>query len=305
MISYLPEGELFETEENYGYISTVEGLLSAKENGIILEAIAESCTPAHDLTIKLPACRGIIPREDCALGIKEGKTKDIAIISRVGKPIAFKVVDVIDSEDGAEAVLSRVAAQKCCVEEYLEKLLPGDVIGASVTHIEQFGCFVDIGCGISSMIPIDSISVSRISHPSDRFSVGQKIKAVLKSYDGEKFYLSHKELLGTWEENASQFRAGETVRGTVRSVEPYGIFIELAPNLAGLAEPREGVTAGQTASVYIKSVNPEKMKIKLIIVDAYDAEPEKEFEYFITEGRIKKWMYSPDGCPKIIGTVFS
>lgn len=54
------------------------------------------------------------------------------------------------------------------------------------------------------------------------------------------------------------FSTGETVGGIVRSIEPYGIFIELAPNLAGLAEPRENVRVGQAASVYIKALIPEK-----------------------------------------------
>ena len=304
MRMYLPEGEIINTEENLGYIDSVNGLLEAKRRGMILEARAESCSPMHDLTVTLPACRAVIPREECAIGIKEGKTKDIAIISRVGKPVSFVVKDVVTENGEAVAILSRTEAQKACMEDYLLNLECGSIIDATVTHIEQFGCFVDIGCGISSMIPIDAISVSRISHPSDRFSVGDKVNAILKSYDGEKFYLSHKELLGTWEQNANRFNAGETVRGIVRSIEPYGIFIELAPNLAGLAEPREGVYAGQTASVYIKSINPEKMKIKLIIVDAYDYSPEKKCEYFINGGVLRHWRYSPDICDKIIETYF-
>lgn len=304
MRMYLPEGEIINTEENLGYISSVNGLLEAKRRGMILEARAESCSPTHDLTVTLPACRGVIPREECAVGIKEGKTKDIAIISRVGKPVSFVVKDVVTENGETVAILSRTEAQKACMEDYLLNLECGSIIDATVTHIEQFGCFVDIGCGISSMIPIDAISVSRISHPSDRFSVGDKVKAILKFYDGEKFYLSHKELLGTWEQNADRFNAGETVRGIVRSIEPYGIFIELAPNLAGLAEPRESVYAGQTASVYIKSINPEKMKIKLIIVDAYDYSPEKKCEYFINDGVIRHWKYSPEVCDKLIESYF-
>ena len=58
----------------------------------------------------------------------------------------------------------------------------------------------------------------------------------------------------------------------MRSEEHYGAFVELTPNLAGLAESRDGVEAGQQASVYIKSIIPEKMKIKLILVDAFAAE---------------------------------
>ena len=87
----------------------------------------------------------------------------------------------------------------------------------------------------------------------------------MRSVDVEnrRITLTHRELLGTWEENAALFAAGETVRGIVRSVEPYGVFIELAPNLSGLAENREGLTPGTPVSVYIKSILPQRMKIKL------------------------------------------
>lgn len=70
--------------------------------------------------------------------------------------------------------------------------------------------------------------------------------------------MTHKELLGTWMENASWFCPGETVRGTVRSVKEYGSFIELTPNLSGLADAREKLDPGDGVSVYIKSIRPEK-----------------------------------------------
>ena len=191
------------------------------------------------------------------------------------------------------------------MREYIETLNAGDIIPAKVTHLEQFGCFVDIACGIPSLIPIDAISISRISHPSDRFSTGQNIFVIIKSIENGRICLSHKELLGTWEENAEKFNVGETVSGIVRSVEEYGIFIELAPNLAGLAEPRNNVYIGQHASVYIKALIPEKMKVKLIIVDVFDAKyPNKELEYFITDGNIRNWRYSTDSSDKIIESVF-
>ena len=98
---------------------------------------------------------------------------------------------------------------------------------------------------------------------------------------------------------------GETVPGIVRSVEKYGIFVELAPNLAGLAEFSEGVEAGCHAGVYIKSIIPSKMKIKLIIVDSFEADyPAEPLKYFIDGGRIDKWVYSPDGSEKYIETSF-
>ncbi len=305
MIKFPPEGYLIKRSENLEYLRSTEGLKKAMDENIILEAKADMCTSSHDLIVNLPCMNALMPREECAVGISEGKTKDIAIISRVGRPVMFNIIGFAENQGTVSAILSRKKAQEKCISEYLSQLSSGEIIDARVTHIEQFGCFVDIGCGIPSMIPIDEVSVSRISSPSDRFTVGEIIKAVYKGTDGDKFYISHKELLGTWEENADMFSAGETVRGIVRSVESYGIFVELAPNLAGLAEPKDGVEVGQTASVYIKSINPEKMKIKLIIVDTSDAPLRFENRYFITDGIIDCWQYSPDSSSRLIETVFN
>lgn len=294
-MNYRPEGCLYRTAENQRYISSADGLKEAMKKELILEARAAVCSSTHDLIVELPCGEGIIPRDEGAVGIKEGKTRDIALISRVNKIVCFKVTQVTSDDNGiVKAVLSRAAAQEDFIANRMNKLTSGDIIEAKVTHLEQFGCFVDIGCGVPSLIPIDAISVSRISHPSDRFRTGQYIKAIVRSRDGERICLSHKELLGTWEENTSCFQAGETVSGIVRSVEDYGIFVELAPNLAGLAELRGGVTAGESVSVYIKAIIPEKMKVKLVIVDVCDeCAPTKELQYFIEDGHLTEWNYAP------------
>ena len=132
---------------------------------------------------------------------------------------------------------------------------------------------------------------------------------MIKEIDDEgRIYVSHRELLGTWEENAAFFTPGETVAGIVRSVESYGIFVELTPNLAGLAELKSDVVVGDTAAVYIKSILPEKMKIKLIIIDHYPAPPDKTMQYFLDPTacpHIGRWQYSPPGASKNIETVFT
>ena len=267
MKEYLPEGRLLNSSENRNDMRSYFDLMECLKDERILEAPCIICDSRHNLIVDLGCMRGVIPREEGAIGIVEGSTKDIALISRVNKPICFKIIDFSrDENDNIYAICSRKAAQIECLNEYILKKVPGDVISARVTHLEQFGCFVDIGCGIPSLIPIDLISVSRISHPSDRFCVGQDIFVAIKSIEDNRICLTHKELLGTWDENAAAFEQGETVTGIVRSVEDYGVFIELAPNLAGLAEPRGDITVNSHASVYIKAIIPEKMKIKLIIV---------------------------------------
>ncbi len=307
MAKYYPEGILSGCQENRDNIKSLITLQSSMMCDKILEARAIVCDSAHNLIVDLGFMRGIIPRDEGAIGIAEGVTKDIAVISRVNKFVCFKIKSFSKDVNGKPiAVLSRREAQIECEENYIKKLSPGDVIDAKVTHMEPFGCFVDIGCGISSLIPIDAISVSRISHPNNRFYNGQEIKAVVKSIDSDgRICLTHKELLGTWEENANEFSVGETVAGIVRSIESYGIFVELAPNLAGLAELKDGVEVGQSASVYIKSLIPGKMKAKLIIVDSFDSGAEGvNSKYYFNGSHMDYWKYSPDCCEKVIETEF-
>lgn len=307
---YLYEGKLIGTQENREYISSLAGLEKARQTGKILEGVVKMCdSETLEMHIDLNGIDGVIPKEESVYGVP---VKDIAIITRVGKAVAFKVLEIIKNEEGnSKAILSRREAQRECMEEYLMDLVPGDIIPARVTHFEPFGAFLDIGCGVISLMPVDSVSVSRISNPRDRFFPREEIQAIVKSIDYEtgRIYTSTKELFGTWEENAEKFRVGQTVSGIVRSVESYGIFVELTPNLAGLAELRDGVCVGDICSVYIKSIMPEKMKIKLVIIDCCGAEvmPNSKRELFVNTQAVKhidKWRYSPLCCNRIIETVF-
>ena len=306
MKDFYPEGWLFNSNENKKNMMTPSAIVQAQTSGTILEANVIMCDSDHNLTVDLGCMKGIIPRSEGAIGIDDGTTRDIALISRVGRPVCFVVTAVrSDSYGRLYAMLSRKAAQELCKAHFLENRRVGDIIDAKVTHLESFGAFCDIGCGNVALLPIDAISVSRISHSRDRFKVGDNIKVIIKdiSPDG-RITLTHKELLGTWEENAEMFSQGQTVSGIVRSIEDYGVFVELTANLAGLAEPKANVKIGQMASVYIKSIIPEKMKIKLIIIDNFDTEYTGISEYFYEGEHIDNFTYSPRCCPKIIQTQF-
>ncbi|MCI5652476.1 MAG: S1 RNA-binding domain-containing protein [Ruminococcus bromii] len=305
-MKFYPEGHLIDRAENKAAMLNAAALSDAMRDARILEARSMICDNEHNLIVDLKCMRGIIPREEGALGIREGTVRDIAIISRVNKPVCFIVTDFIrDAYGRITAVLSRRKAQERCMEQYISHLVRGDVIDVRITHLEPFGAFADIGCGIVSLLPIDAISVSRIDHPRERLTVGMDIRAVIRAKDENRITLSHKELLGTWKQNAERFRVGETVAGIVRSVESYGIFIELTPNLAGLAELKENVQPGQQASVFIKSILPNRMKVKLVIVECFDYayKPEPPV-YFFDGDHMDKFIYSPPESEKHIETIF-
>ena len=309
-IRYLPEGARIGTKENTFFTSDENGLAKARRSGAILEGQALECSPRDmSLLVDLGGKVGVIPRGEAGRGEGGAPIRDIAVITRVSRTVCFKVL-ALPGEAGPCVILSRKAAQDECEKNYLSCLTPGDVIPAAVTHIEPFGAFVDIGCGVVSLLTVDTISVSRISSPADRFSVGDAVSAVVRSRDPAtgRIFLTHRELLGTWEENAREIRPSATVRGVVRSVEDYGVFVELFPNLAGLAEYKEGVAPGDPCAVFIKSIIPEKMKIKLVLVDCGGGAVRIPVRYYFDASntrRIDRWRYSPACCPRVVETVFS
>ncbi len=303
---YYPEGWIIDSSDNKKAIFSPTTLAEAKTKEEILEANVIMCDADHNMIVDLGCMRGIIPRCDGAIGIDTGSVRDIALITRVGKPVSFIVKEICTDRYGKLfARLSRKEAQEHCLDYIVSEKSLGSVIDARITHLETFGAFCDIGCGVIALLPIDAMSVSRISHPKDRFSVGDDLRVIIKSIDSNKrITLTHKELLGTWEENAREFSEGQTVSGIVRSVENYGVFIELSPNLAGLAEPKECAYVGMTAGVYIKSIIKEKMKVKLIIIDCFEGDYSRPTKYFFDGDYMSFWQYSPIECTKNIYTDF-
>ena len=302
--------QAYRTEGNYrsaALLSPAE-LHAAMANLEVLQATALAFDTQRQLRFELGGVKGVMPFAQCADGAENGTVRDIAVLTRVGRPTCF-VIESLETDEAGQPCyrLSRAEAQRMCKAEYLDTLSPGDILPCTVTHIEPFGAFCDVGCGISALLPIDCMSVSRISSPADRVSVGQQILCVLKNRDIQgRFVLSIRELLGTWAENAAAFTVGETLVGSVRSVYEYCTFVEITPNLAGLADSCADLTPGQAVSVYIKNILPEKMKIKLVIVNhALSQRHRFDLRYFITEGHLDHWVYSTPESPKRIETDFS
>lgn len=296
--TYYPEG-MFPQERN-AQLMTREMLKKAYLEGTILEAPARSATASHNLMVDLGQVTGYIPRNEAAIGIEDGSVRDIAILSRVGKPICFKITSIQGLyEEHPKITLSRRQAQEEALDYLLNDVRDGTILPAVVTHLDRFGAFCDIGCGNVSLLSIENISISRITHSRDRFQEGQHIFVAIASRDLTlgRINLTHKELLGTWQENAEGFSVGETVVGIVRSVKDYGVFIELSPNLSGLAEYRDDLYPGDRVSVYIKAILPERQKVKLIVIKLLPQEREPSpLNYYQTSGNVSSWRYDEALC---------
>lgn len=150
------------------------------------------------------------------------------------------------------------------------KVKQGQIVDGTVTGIQPYGAFIKMDNGADGLVYIEDLSVARIKSPKERVKVGQKIKCMVKYIDEKtgRISLSYKNCLGTWDDNIKDFKEGMTVKGIVRDTEKNknGIFIELTPNLVGMAEYTKELKYGETVDVCIKRILPEKKKVKLTIV---------------------------------------
>ncbi len=239
------------------------------KDNVTLQGLVKKCDDNYNLYIGFEnGLIGKIPREEVeAVKTDEsGLPKSNLCSGKVHKFVQFKIKNVED--DGI--ILSRKQVQKEAMNWVKNDLKVGDRVDGIVKNIKPYGAFIEIGGGIVGLAHIEDLSVARIKSPSERLKIGQKLEVVVKSINREqgKVILSYKETLGSWEENASKFLTGSKVKGKVRETEKNknGIFIELTPNLVGMAEYQEGLTYGQDVDVYIKKIDYNRKKVKLLII---------------------------------------
>lgn len=252
-------------------VSTLDGnnINEVINNKTTLQGIVTDCDNDFNLHIDLGNYQGIMPRSEVE-GInlqRNGLPKTNLCTGKVNKFVQFKVKDV---GNNGIAILSRKDVQSEALNWVKKDLSVGDIITGIVKRVESYGVFIEIGGGVVGLAHIEDLSVARIKSAFERVSIGQKLEVMVKSIDREsgKLILSYKELLGTWEENADKFDVGQRTKGIVRETEKHknGIFIELLPNLVGMAEYVDGLEYGQEVNVYIKRIDYERRKVKLLVV---------------------------------------
>jgi len=264
-LKFKPEGwnnEItpLDKEEINSYIQTEE----------ILQGLVKKCDENYNLYIQFEnGLTGIMPREEIeAINIEEtGLPRTNLCTGKVHKFVQFKIKE---TKNENEVIVSRKEVQEDALNWIKNELQEGTKVTGIVKNIKQYGAFIEIAGGVVGLAHIEDLSIARIKTPYERLNIGQKVDVVVKSIDKEsgKVILSQKETLGTWEENAQNFKIGTKTKGIVRETEKNknGIFIELTPNLVGMAEYKEGLKYGQDVEVYIKKIDNQRRKIKLLII---------------------------------------
>ena len=119
-------------------------------------------------------------------------------------------------------------------KELMEKIHVGDTVEGTVKNVTDFGAFIDLG-GADGLLHISEMSWGRVENPKKVFTVGDKVKVLIKEINGEKIALSLKfPEANPWLTAAEDFAVGNVVKGKVARMTDFGAFVELSPNKDGL-----------------------------------------------------------------------
>lgn len=214
--------------------------------------------------------KAMIPRDEASSIVGEdGLVEEKYIVNKVDRVVQACIKDIIKNEDETIEVIVSKRMLELKVRKWMYMhLKPGMKLRGVVRNLTEYAAFVDVGGGVTGILKNQDATDIHINHASEMFKLGQRIQVIVKKYDRDtgRIELSYKEFLKSFDDMVKKLTEGDIVEGIVRNRTKTGVFVELEPNLVGLAEHVSGIEYGQKVLVSIRKIVPEKKKIKLIII---------------------------------------
>ena len=161
--------------------------------------------------------------------------------------------------------------------ETLEQLEENSLISGVVKNITEYGIFVDLG-GIDGLLHITDMSWGRVNHPSEMFSMGDKLEVMVLKFDKEKerVSLGLKQISpDPWVNVDQKYPVNQQIKGTIVSITDYGAFVELEKGIEGLVHisemswsrhikhPSKIVSLRDEVDAVVLTLDKEKKRISL------------------------------------------
>lgn len=260
-----------------GHKKAWEKLLELKKSGTIIAAKVTGANKGG-LLMKVGNSQGFLPVSQLTPehyprvdGGDKGKILE-KLLHFVNQSIDVKVLDIDEREE--KLIVSEKAAWEERQRETLSQHKIGDMISGTITGLVDFGAFVELPNGLEGLIHISEIAWQRLDHPRDVLKVGQTITAQIIAIEGSRISLSLKKLTpDPWTRVLERYAVGQTVQGKVLKVNPFGFFVELDPEIHGLAhvselahtpvDPTTLAKPGDVVALKIISIEPAEHRLGL------------------------------------------
>ena len=270
-----------------------ESILSAMEPGQILEGAVKNITD-FGVFIDLGGVDGLLHITDLSWGRVSHPSELVSLDEKLN-------VVVLDYDRERQRIsLGLKQLQPHPWEEITVKFNPDDTVEGKVVSITDYGAFIELEKGIEGLVHISEMSwTEHIRHPSQMVSLGQIVSVKILNIDteGKKISLGMKQLEpDPWENIAERYPPGTVMKGTIRNITNFGVFVEIEPGIDGLVHisdlswtkrvrhPGEMVKKGQELDVVVLNIDTSDRRISLGHKQV-DTNPWSQFEELYAEGQ--------------------
>lgn len=207
--------------------------------------------------------------------------------SFIGKKMKIQIVTV-DPKD-SKLIISEKEAAFSKQKEKIGSVKVGDVVDGEVSGIVDFGIFIKFD-GLEGLVHISELSWQRVDDPANLVKIGDKVKAEIIGIEDSKITLSMKKLQkDPWIEAVKKYKVGQKVKGEIKEIKPFGIFVQLDKDIHGLvhvselpfniADAKKKLLAGTEKEFRILSIEPEDHRLGLTLkLDAEEKEVKEKKE---------------------------
>lgn len=229
---------------------------------------------------------------------REGQSHQDRLKALVGQRLTLKVLEV--DARRRRLIFSERAAQReqraAKREQLFAEIQPGDVRKGTVTNLQSFGAFVDLG-GADGLIHVSELAWHRVKHPREVLQVGQEIEVYVLDVDREenRIALSLKRLQpDPWLQVTEKYKVGDTIEVEITNVREFGAFARLEEGVEGLIhvseigtghvkKPADILQPGQQLVAQIISIDLERRRIGLSLKRVEEVEEEKPSSNEVSE----------------------
>jgi len=248
-----------------------EKTLSVLEEGKMVTGRVNSITK-FGVFVDLGEIDGLIHPEN----LSWGWVKDPHSVVSLGDKVEVKVLKMDKEKRKISLGLKQTKPDPWT--QVQKKYQIGEQVVGKVTHLTNFGAFVEIEEGLEGLIHVSDLSWDkRIGHPKEVLSKEEKIEVKILDINAEKkkIALGLKQIKpNPWEKLLQEYKVGDFISGRVQQITDFGVFINLAPGIDGLihvseldkeyvSHPDTGVTVGNEVTTEIVGIDREKRRIRL------------------------------------------
>ncbi len=252
-------------------------LVVKMESGEIIE-VAPYDANRGGLLVEYDGVRGFLPVSQLSAEHypRVGSNDKDEILQRlnvlINQPMKVRILDA--DRKANKLIFSEKEAVKEGLAARFQKLAVGDSVTGVATGVVDYGIFVNVE-GIEGLVHISEISWERVNNPSDYVKVGQTIEAKIIAIDKDRLSLSMKQLTeDPWMSEVDQFKAGDSVEGTVTRITPFGAFVQISPAVEALvhvselgdgdsADPEKVFTLNERKAFVVLDIEKDSRKISL------------------------------------------